>query len=54
MGEFNWSFKEGARFRFFQDWWAESTHVAKNGLNDGPKHINLTTVDIGLYTLPTH
>ena len=35
---------------FFQDWWAEVTHGAKNGGSFsemmGPKHIKLTTPDI--------
>ena len=33
---------------FFQDWWAEVIHGAKNGgsFSDGPKHIKLTIVDI--------
>ena len=37
-------------FRFFQDWWAEVTHVAKNGGSfakmKGPGISKLTTVGI--------
>ena len=43
---------------FFQDWWAEVTHGAKNGGSFsemmGPSISNSPQLIFGLYTLPTH
>ena len=43
---------------FFQDWWAEMTHGAKNGGSFsemmGPSLSNKPQLTFGYYTLPTH